>query len=432
MEKHSSLIKIEDKLKSFSLFSGSSGTLFYTGDRIYAFPKELEKTINERIESRGDINVTGFLEDRKNVKTITLQSGKLIFIDSSTSIEERTLHFLGEELEEEIKLTSVFDNISQASVAISSNLDLKSLLHKVMSYTEEILNNEVSAVMLLDPEKKELYWEVSRGEKSEYFEGKQTLPLGHGIAGHVAQTGEAVLLNDVNKDPRWDSSYDEKTGFRTRSMICMPVKFHGDILGVIEVINKKAGEFTSRDLWILEVLAAQTGAAIENAKIHGKLEEAHKELKLLDMDRGVLGKVFLGLLKNAIENTPDEGKIEVTATSKEGEIRIGFHDWGVGITEQNQKMIFGGFFHTQETELYSSKRPYEFNAGGTGSDLLRIKSFSERFGFLVDFESTRCRFIPSDRDRCPGKISSCPFISDKLECFSSGASTFLIRFPQEQ
>ena len=87
-----------------------------------------------------------------------------------------------------------------------------------MSLKEELLNNEVSAVMLGDPHKKELYWEVSRGDKSEFFEGKQTLPLGKGIAENVALTGEAVFLNDVRQDPRWNGSYDKKTGFRTRSM----------------------------------------------------------------------------------------------------------------------------------------------------------------------------------------------------------------------
>jgi GAF domain-containing protein len=106
----------------------------------------------------------------------------------------------------------VFDNISKASVSISSNLSLKPLLHKVMSLTEELLNNEVSAVMLVDPHSKELYWEVSRGDKSEFFEGKQTLPLGKGIVGNVAITGKAVLLNDVHQDPRWNDSYDKKAG----------------------------------------------------------------------------------------------------------------------------------------------------------------------------------------------------------------------------
>jgi len=149
----------------------------------------------------------------------------------------------------------------------------------------------------------------------------------------------------------------------------------------------------------------------------------------ISMDRGILEKSFLGILKNAIENTPDEGEIEITASSKNGEICIEIRDHGVGITEQNKKMIFGEFFHTQETDHYSTKRPYAFDAGGTGSDLLRIKTLSERFGFSVDFESARCRFIPTDKDRCSGKISSCPFIRNKQECLSSGGSTFSLIFP---
>ena len=60
---------------------------------------------------------------------------------------------------------------------------------------------------------------------------------------------------------------------------------------------------------------------------------------ILNMDRDILKKVCSGILKNAIENTPDEGEIEITARSEDGEIRIDFHDYGVGITPQNQKMI---------------------------------------------------------------------------------------------
>jgi signal transduction histidine kinase len=143
----------------------------------------------------------------------------------------------------------------------------------------------------------------------------------------------------------------------------------------------------------------------------------------------VLDKVCTGLLKNAIENTPDEGTIEVTVEKRAEETRITFTDHGVGITGANQRMIFGGFFHTQPTDLYSSKKPYEFNAGGTGADLLRIKSFSERLGFKVEFTSRRCQFLPRDRDFCPGKISRCRFIASKAECLFSSGSTFVVRFP---
>ncbi len=156
--------------------------------------------------------------------------------------------------------------------------------------------------------------------------------------------------------------------------------------------------------------------------------DLEKDLSV-NMDRDVLDKVFSGLLRNAIENTPDEGTIKVSAKEKDNEIRVSFHDFGVGITPDNQQLIFGGFFHTQKTDLYSSKRACEFNAGGSGSDLLRTKCFSERLGFSVDFRSSRCKYIPKDEDMCPGRISKCSFIQNESECLDSGESIFSIVFP---
>jgi len=587
MEKHFALIRIGHKLRVLLSFSGCSAIAFESGELIYAYHKEPQDRIKELVASGGDISLTTYLEHCTNTKTFSLSSGKLIFIEPPPSIDDRTLEFLAEELEGDIKFASIIDTVFQSSMAISSNLNLNPLLHKVMSLSEEILNPEVTAVMLLNPRTEELFWEVSRGDKSEFFQRNITLPLGEGIAGYVAQTGESVLLNDVRKDPRWNPYYDEKSGFHPRSMICVPIKFQGKVMGVIEAINKKQGRFTSRGLRALEILAAQTGGAVANARIHEELEEAYKELKVLDkakervinhlahelktplaiisgvlsrvskklqktnipglektvnrgqrnlnrlmelqekiddilnersveekesviniiedassfiqelredadkqhgeilgliskridslyrveeirmeeirvdkllndvcreaisamqgrdleiirnieegltvnMDKNILKKVCGGLLKNAIEKTPDEAKVEVTAKTVNGEICIDFHDYGIGITPQNQKMIFGGFFHTRDTNFYVSNKPYEFNAGGTGSDLLRIKVFSERYGFSVDFKSSRCKFIPKDIDICPGKISACQFIKEKEECFSSGGSIFTIKFP---
>jgi len=144
----------------------------------------------------------------------------------------------------------------------------------------------------------------------------------------------------------------------------------------------------------------------------------------VEMDPKVLKKVFEGFLKNAIENTPDEGKIEIELKAEDRVARLDIRDFGVGITPENQKLIFSGFFHTQDTHSYASKKPYLFNAGGSGSDLLRARVLSERFGFSVDFSSRRCMYLPSDKDECPGRVSSCPFIKNKEDCLASGGSTF--------
>jgi signal transduction histidine kinase len=142
----------------------------------------------------------------------------------------------------------------------------------------------------------------------------------------------------------------------------------------------------------------------------------------------VLKKLITGLVKNAIENTPDEGKIEVAVRKIGGGAALKVHDFGVGITEAHQRRIFEGFFPTQETTKYSSKNPYDFNAGGKGADLLRLKIFSERFHFKLDVASVRCRHIPLASDICPGKISQCQHCQSVKDCCLSGETTFTALF----
>jgi len=143
----------------------------------------------------------------------------------------------------------------------------------------------------------------------------------------------------------------------------------------------------------------------------------------------VLQKVIDGLIKNAVENTPDEGKIEISVQPKgEGALLL-IHDYGVGIPEEAQKRIFEGFFHTQDTMAYSSKRSFDFNAGGKGADLLRMKIFSERYHFQIDMASARCKHLLKDTDVCPGRISQCPFCSGTESCHQSGGTVFSLYFP---
>ncbi len=147
------------------------------------------------------------------------------------------------------------------------------------------------------------------------------------------------------------------------------------------------------------------------------------------MPREPLEKVVDGLLKNAVENTPDEGRIEISVINCGDGAELVVHDYGVGITVDNQARIFEGFFSTQEIMDYSSRRPFDFNAGGKGADLLRMKIFSERYNFKIKMVSARCGFIPKDTDICPGRISECSFCNRQNDCLKSGDTTFTITFP---
>jgi PAS domain S-box-containing protein len=145
--------------------------------------------------------------------------------------------------------------------------------------------------------------------------------------------------------------------------------------------------------------------------------------------REVLHKVLDGLIKNAVENTPDEGRIELAVIRKGAGSLFLIRDYGVGIPEEAQKRIFEGFFSTRDTMAYSSKRPFDFNAGGKGADLLRMKIFSERHHFQIDMASTRCRHLPTEAEVCPGRISACTLCSTVEDCHQSGGTIFSLYFP---
>jgi signal transduction histidine kinase len=162
-----------------------------------------------------------------------------------------------------------------------------------------------------------------------------------------------------------------------------------------------------------------------------ELKAQYKPVPTILIPLDVLSKVVDGLVKNAIENTPDQGKIEIKVQPNGERAELIVHDYGVGITEDNQRRIFEGFYTTQETLDYSSKKPFDFNAGGKGADLLRMRIFAERYNFKIEMESTRCGFIPQTSDICPGMISQCNFCKEENDCFQSGGTIFSVSFPPQ-
>jgi PAS domain S-box-containing protein len=151
----------------------------------------------------------------------------------------------------------------------------------------------------------------------------------------------------------------------------------------------------------------------------------------ITMPPDVVDKLIKGLIKNAIENTPDQGRIEISAEENEGGLAFRVKDFGVGILPGDQQRIFEGFFATQKTLLYATKTPYEFNAGGKGVDLLRMKLFSQRLGFTLDMTSSRCRYLIKTGQACPGDILKCRFCKTQQDCLDSGQTCFTVLFPQE-
>jgi signal transduction histidine kinase len=466
--------------------------------------------------------------------------------------------------------------MTETPLSVAPETTVQPLFEVLIDQTNRIMGTERTTLFLHDPETDHLWSPAATGIQHHTIR----VPAHRGICGWVFQHRKPLLINDVAGDPRFHPVIDDETGFRARSILCIPLLNRDDgCVGVLQALNKRSGDFVADDWDLFQSVSHYMVVALENAKLHeelktmskareriihhlsheirtplavisavlgqlsrripddaapelnriidrgrrnvGRLVEIQKKIddiihdnhaaqkqqiltliqsaadfvqelgesetpivadvmerihgrltsvypvtddrpseialdafldRLCDeaacrmngrnieiqrhfesglylaMDETVLKKSCFGLLKNAVENTPDGGRIEVTAANGSSGVRIDVRDFGVGITPQNQKLIFGGFFHTQETHLYRSGRPYDFNAGGAGADLLRIRVFSERYGFSVDFESNRCPFIPGDTDLCPGRISDCRFISNREDCLASGGSRFSLRF----
>ena len=204
---------------------------------------------------------------------------------------------------------------------------------------------------------------------------------------------------------------------------------------IVETIRKRIDdifgpkEMTSQ-LLALDQVVQERLKVLKPLFFHRNIQimENLKPTRPISIPMEPLQKVIDGLVKNAVENTPDEGKIEITVVQKNGMVESMVRDYGVGIIEDAQIRIFEGFFATQDTLAYSSKRAFDFNAGGKGADLLRMKIFAERYGFKIRMTSTRCPFIPEETDLCPGTISECSHCSRPEDCFVSGGTTFTLQF----
>ncbi|MCG6194340.1 SpoIIE family protein phosphatase [Leptospira sp. FAT2] len=173
-------------------------------------------------------------------------------------------------------------SILNTSTILNANLDLYQLLPLIMLYSKDLLEAEASSLFLLDETGEFLYCEVALGEKGEIIQKYGRLDVGQGIAGWVAKEKKPIILEDAYSDPRFNQAWDQKTGYRTRSLVCVPLFVEDKIIGTLEILNKtKERSFDSSDLNYLTSLSEVAAIAIQNAKIHDNLKKRILELSLL-------------------------------------------------------------------------------------------------------------------------------------------------------
>jgi sigma-B regulation protein RsbU (phosphoserine phosphatase) len=156
--------------------------------------------------------------------------------------------------------------ISAVSQVMATSIDLDNLLRLIIDKLVETLDVERATLFLVDEERQELFSRVLM-ENSGVSEIR--LKIGEGLAGHVAATGQRLNIPDASQDPRHLRDFDLLTGFYTRSILSVPMyNPQGKIIGVVQLLNKRTGMFTTRDERLLTVMATQAAISIENARLY--------------------------------------------------------------------------------------------------------------------------------------------------------------------
>lgn len=202
-------------------------------------------------------------------------------MESEASLLKKKIAELEKALDRKITEMSAIQHIGKS---LSSELNTERLLLLIMDEVTRLMHAERSTFYIVDNERGELWSKIA--QKAEIREIR--LKIGVGIAGHVAKTGEVINIEDAYNDPRFDPTTDKKTGYRTRSILCMPIfepkqdgKNKPEIIGVLQILNKIDGVFEAADEELLSSLASQIAIAIINARLYTALEKRVAELNLM-------------------------------------------------------------------------------------------------------------------------------------------------------
>ena len=196
------------------------------------------------------------------------------------------------ELDQRIEELATLNQIGQT---IASTLDLSEILVSITDHASRLLNVTAASVILLDKTKDDLYFATAAGEGADFIKGKR-LDRNQGIVGWVVEHGQSALVSDTTNDSRFYSTFDEKSGKITRSVLCVPLQAKGQTIGAVEAINKEAGTFNEKDLHILSAVAASAATAIENARLYQQAQQEIIERKQAERELDLFFTLSIDML----------------------------------------------------------------------------------------------------------------------------------------
>jgi len=172
------------------------------------------------------------------------------------------------------------ESLTRFSGILNSTLDPRKVRERALEATCQLLGCETASLLLVDPDRGDLYWETALGDSSDILRTMR-LPINdRSIAGYVAMTGETLVINDVDRDTRHQKKTRKKTGFVTRNMLCIPLTARGRVIGVLQALNKlpsvglqkRKAFFSGDDLDLCLSLGHQVSIAVDSSQLYTRLK----------------------------------------------------------------------------------------------------------------------------------------------------------------
>jgi K+-sensing histidine kinase KdpD len=196
----------------------------------------------------------------------------------------------------------------EATKTVNSTLNSDELLEAILATATTSLRADRGTLYLIDAVSQTLWSKVLKGDDMVEIR----LPMGKGLAGYVAKTGETVNIVDAYKDPRFNPEIDKKSGYKTRNVLCMPLRNkEGTAVGVFQLLNKRGGAFTKDDEEFINALSVHAAIAIENAKIVKELVQNERLSAIGRMASTIIHdiknpmstmRIYAQVIKNKVEN----------------------------------------------------------------------------------------------------------------------------------
>ncbi len=192
----------------------------------------------------------------------------------------------------------------RVSQATGTYTDLDQVISQVLDEVLELTGAQAGEVFLLEAGSSELVLRLHRGESAEAFHTIGRFPIGVGFPGRAAETGEIIATRDLSQEPRYSRAEVVRAGFR--SVVCVPLKAKGDVLGTLNLADKNPREFNERDLALLEAIGHLMGTAIENARLYdeiGRLAILEERARIgMDLHDGVIQSIYaVGLTLETVQ-----------------------------------------------------------------------------------------------------------------------------------